>query len=54
MIKVAIYIRYPSDGDGGINLLEQLKDYAINKNEDRISQKFLLIEIVLPKRKNLN
>lgn len=34
MIKVAIYIRYPSDGDGGINLLEQLKDYAINKNED--------------------
>ena len=34
MIKVAIYIRYPSDGDGGINLLEQLKDYAKNKNED--------------------
>ena len=33
MCNVAIYIRYPYDSDGGIDVIKELKDFASSKED---------------------
>ncbi|MFR1524180.1 MAG: recombinase family protein [Bacilli bacterium] len=40
MKKVAIYIRYPYDGDGGIDILQQLKDFSSTKKDWEVKEIF--------------
>ena len=40
MKKVAIYIRYPYDGDGGIDIHQQLIDFASTKKDWEVKEVF--------------
>lgn len=40
MKKVAIYIRYPYDGDGGVDIHQQLIDFASSKEDWNVKEVF--------------
>lgn len=40
MCNVAIYIRYPYDGDGGIDVIKELKDFASSKEDWNVKEVF--------------
>lgn len=41
MKRVAIYIRFPFDSDGGLNIEQNLKDFASTKEEWEVKEVFL-------------
>ena len=41
MKRVAIYIRFPFDSDGGLNIEENLKEFASTKDDWIIEEVFL-------------
>lgn len=41
MKRVAIYIRFPFDNDGGLNIEQNLKDFASTKEEWEVKEVFL-------------
>ena len=40
MCNVTIYIRYPYDGDGGIDVIKELKDFASSKEDWNVKEVF--------------
>ena len=41
MKRVAIYIRFPFDSDGGLNIEQNLKDFASVKEDWEVKEVFL-------------
>ena len=41
MKRVAIYIRFPFDNDGGLNIEQNLRDFATTKEDWNVEEVFL-------------